>query len=149
MHHKFESTSVLHASCWSTATCPFLSELSREDRRRARGNVDWTSLPLKEDCACSFSLLPDNLPVFPHVIVSQNAYGSVGAIVSACFALISIQTAALFYLSLYCPVLLSNSAAQCLKVGGAKGCAGVSEQPPNLPSQSINVIRFYIAKMDI
>lgn len=50
-----------------------------------------------------FSLSPDNLPIFPHVIVGPNAYGSVGAIVKACFALISIKIAALFYLSLYRP----------------------------------------------
>lgn len=69
-------------------------------------------------------------PYFSHVIVGQNAYGSVGAIVRACFALISIKIAALFYWSLYCPRVVVKQRPPVFNGGR---CA--SEQPPN---QSIN-----------
>lgn len=68
-------------------------------------------------------------PYFSHVIVGQNEYGSVGAIVRACFALISIKIAALSNLSLYCPRVIVRQRHPVFKGGR---CAGASEQPPTL-----------------
>lgn len=61
-------------------------------------------------------------PGFSHVIVGPNADGSVGAIVRAYLALISIKIAALFYLSLYCPRVIVRQRHPVFKGGR---CAGM------------------------